>query len=325
MVSSEPRFQVVEGWEQLPAGWAHPDTAAVAVDAAGQVFVFHRGEHPLIVYGAGGDLVRSWGDGEFTPQAHGITAAPDGSLYCTDRDHHTVRQFTPEGRLLLTLGTPNTPSDTGADHAAYRTVKHPGGPFNCPTNLAVAPSGDLYVSDGYSNCCVHRFSADGKLKQSWGMPGTGPGEFNLVHGIAVTPDGRVFVCDRENDRVQIFDLDGHFLDQWIDVQRPTQIVFDPQGWAYVSELPWPAGSITAAGRTVEAPEHARISIFDSQGQVLTRLGGPDPMTLGSFAAPHGLAIDSRGDLYVAEVAATAAANGWSPVGHATLQKFARVR
>ena len=105
----------------------------------------------------------------------------------------------------------------------------------------MGPKGDLYVSDGYGNCRVHRFSPTGELKRSWGTPGGGPGEFFLPHGIAVRADGRVFVCDRENDRIQIFSPDGEYLSEWTDTQRPTHLVFDAQGRAYVSELWWHPG------------------------------------------------------------------------------------
>ncbi len=315
------RFELIEGWEQLPAGWEHADAAAVAVDSRDRVFLLHRGEHPVIIYDRDGRLIGSWGDGLFTGQAHGITIDPGGMVYITDRDHHTVRKFTPDGVLLMTLGTPLSPSDTGATGADFRTIVDAAGPFNCPTNLAIAADGDLYVSDGYANARVHRFSATGELKQSWGGVGAGPGEFNLVHGIAISADGRVFVCDREHDRVQIFSLDGEYLAQWSNVQRPTQIVFDAQGRAYVSELPWPSGATTGLGIVVPETLPGRVSVFDRDGQVIGRLGSADPHATTSVAAPHGLAIDSHGDLYVAQVAATASRQGWIPEGCSTFQKF----
>lgn len=319
-----PLFEPIPSWEQLPAGWAHEDVAAVAVAPDDRVYLLHRGEHPVIVLDRDGAFVTAWGDGEFTPQAHGITVAPDGLVYCTDRDQHTVRQFTPDGRLLMTLGTAFAPSDSGARGSDYHTIQRGAGPFNCPTNLAIAPDGDLYVADGYANCRVHRFAPDGRLLLSWGSPGTGPGEFHLVHSVAVAPDGRVFVCDRENNRIQIFTPDGEFLKEW-PAQRPSHLQFDHDGWAYVSELAWPAGAITGHGQSVEAFLHARVSIFDQAGAIVTRLGHIDPQQPGGFAAPHGLAVDARGNLYVAETAATNARLGWSPENGQTLQKLARIR
>jgi len=195
------KFDVVEGWEQLPKGYEHRDVAGVAVDIEDRVYLICRGDHPIIVYGPDGKFLRSWGEGEFTYRTHGITVGPDQNLYCTDDGNHTVRKFTPSGKLLMTLGTMNTPSDTGYDGKDSVHIPRPAGPFNRPTNLAVGPKGDLYVSDGYGNCRVHQFSPSGELKRSWGTSGKGPGQFHLPHGIAVAADGRVFVCDRDRKSV----------------------------------------------------------------------------------------------------------------------------
>ena len=133
------RYEVVEGWEQLPSGYVHRDVAGVATDSEDRVYLICRGDHPIIVYDAGGKFLRSWGQGEFTYRTHGITVGPDEMLYCTDDGNHTVRKFTPDGKLLLTLGTMNKPSDTGYDGKNTGTVSRPGTPFNRPTNLAVGP------------------------------------------------------------------------------------------------------------------------------------------------------------------------------------------
>jgi DNA-binding beta-propeller fold protein YncE len=304
----------------------HRDVAGVAVDGEDQVFLICRGDHPVLVYDQGGRFLRSWGEGQFTYRTHGITAGPDGTVWCTDDGNHTVRQFTPDGRLLMTLGTLDTPSPTGYDGKDYMTITEPGGPFNRPTNLALGPRGDLYVSDGYGNCRVHRFSPGGELKQSWGTPGTGPGEFYLPHGIAVAADGRVLVCDRENDRIQIFSPDGEYLDQWTDVQRPTHLVFDGQGRAYVSELWWHPGQTSRRHGPTERARPGRVTVFDPAGRVLLRWGTPEACAPGSFAAPHGIAVDSRGDVYVSEVTWTfAVSRGLAPEGCHTFQKFARQR
>ena len=141
-----------------------------------RVYLICRGEHPVIVYDQKGNFVRSWGEGEFTYRTHGITVGPDGTVYCTDDGNHTVRQFTPERQAADDAGH--------AEHALRHRLRRQGhrdritprrAPFNRPTNLAVGPKGDLYVSDGYGNCRVHQFSPTGELKRSWGVPGTGPG------------------------------------------------------------------------------------------------------------------------------------------------------
>jgi DNA-binding beta-propeller fold protein YncE len=318
-------YQVVEGWEQLPAGYEHRDVAGVAVDLEDRVYLICRGDHPIIAYGDNGKFLGSWGEGQFTYRTHGITVGPEGMLYCTDDGNHTVRKFTPKGELLMTLGTMNTPSETGYDGKDYLTITKPAGPFNRPTNLAVGPKGDLYVSDGYGNCRVHQFGSNGVLKRSWGVPGTGPGQFHLPHGIAAAADGRIFVCDRENDRIQIFSPDGEYLSEWTDTQRPTHLVFDAQGRAYVSELWWHKGNTSPRRGRVEEPLYGRVSVLDRDGRLLARWGTPDATAAGSFAAPHGIAVDSRGDLYVAEVTWTfAVSRGLVAQGCHTFQKFTLV-
>ena len=328
-------YDVVEGWEQLPAGFSHPDVAAVAVDGSGRVYLFCRAEHPVLVYERDGRFVRSWGEGMFTMRAHGITVAPDGSVWCVDDGDQTARKFDPDGRLLLTLGTSGRASDTGYDGKTVASIARGGPPFNRPTNLAVAPNGELYVTDGYGNARVHRFSDKGELIGSWGEPGVGPGQFMLPHGIAVHDDGRVFVADRENDRIQIFSPDGEFLCEW-DVQRPTQLAFDAKGNAVVAELPWRAGSTSFRKGPIASHLPGRVSILDGSGVLIARLGdegpidptwgGADPCRAGNFCAPHGLAIDPNGDLYVAEVTATIGVRPGlvQPDCH-TLQKFALAR
>jgi len=316
-------YGVVEGWEQLPSGYAHKDVAGVAIDGEDRVYLICRGDHPIIVYDRKGNFLSSWGEGQFTLRTHGITVGPDGLLYCSDDGNHTVRKFTPQGKLLMTMGTMNTPSDTGYDGKNTATVSKAGGPFNRPTNLAVGPKGELYVSDGYGNARVHIFSPKGEWKRSWGEPGGGPGQFHLPHGIAVAADGRVFVCDREADRIQIFSPDGEFLSEWKDTQRPTHVCFDSHGRAYVTELAWHEGDHSYSLGDIRQYRHARMSIFDREGKVLARWGTPQMTDPGSFAAPHGLALDSKNDLYVSEVTWTfAVSRGRAPADCHTFQKFA---
>jgi DNA-binding beta-propeller fold protein YncE len=316
------RYDVVQGWEQLPSGYVHRDVAGVAVDGEDRVYLICRGDHPIIAYDQKGNFIRSWGEGQFTYRTHGVSVAPNGTLFCTDDGNHTIRQFTPEGKLLMTLGIMNTPSDTGYDGKDYMTITRPAGPFNRPTNIAVGPRGHLYVSDGYGNCRVHRFSPSGTLERSWGEPGTGPGQFYLPHGIAVHADGRVFVCDRESDRIQIFNPDGEYLSEWTDTQRPTHIVFDSEGRAYVSELWWHPGDISRRHGPTTVAKPARLSVYDRDGRVIARWGTADATAPGSFAAPHGLAVDSRGDIYVSEVTWTfAVSRGRAPADCHTFQKF----
>jgi NHL repeat-containing protein len=316
------KYEPVVGWEQLPAGYAHPDVAAVAVNSKGDVYLFCRAEHPVLMYERDGRFIGSWGEGVFTMRTHGIAIGPDDSVFCTDDAGHSVRKFTPDGRLLMTLGeNAGRPSDSGYDGSNLTTITRGAPPFNRPTNLAVAPNGDLYVSDGYGNARVHRFSPTGKLLASWGEPGTGPGQFMLPHGIAVDGRGNVLVCDRESDRIQMFTADGRFVREITDVQRPTQIVL-AHGRMYISELGWRAGQRSFRNGPIEQDMPARVSVLDGNGSVLARIGGADPCAPGSFCAPHGLAVDSNGDLYVAEVVWTIAGKaGLVPPDCHTIQKL----
>ena len=317
-------FVAAPGWAKRPPGYEWPEVAGVAVDAEDRVLVFNRGPHPVVVFDRDGRFVRSWGEGVFV-RPHGITIGPDGSVWCTDDQDHTVRKFTADGRLLLTLGTSGRASDTGATSIDFRTIRQAGPPFHYPTNVAFAPSGELYVSDGYGNARVHRFTPDGRLIASWGAPGNGPGEFRVPHGIAVGRAGTVYVADRENSRLQLFTPDGRYLDEWRDVARPCQVTFDATGNVYVAELGYRAGMWP--GTTAPGPDATggRLSIFTPGGKLLARLGGGEaPTAPGDFLAPHDVVVDSRGDVYVAEVVWSAGASrGLVSADCHSLQKLTR--
>ena len=300
-MTTAPKLEVVEGWEKLPPGLSHRDVAAVAVDRNDRVYLATRVRSRIFVYERDGTFVRTWGEGMFTDRLHGLTIHPDGTLYVVDDAGHSVRHFTVAGKELAPLGPVGKPSDTGYDGSNLATVARSAGPYNRPTNLAVAPNGDLYVSDGYGNARIHHFSPDGRLIHSWGEPGTGPGQFKISHGICVLPDGRVLVADRENDRIQVFTPEGAFVTEWTDVQRPTHLVLGPVGLLYVAELWWRKQLKTPKGETIASDRYGRISILETTGRVVTRCGGGPPNTPGNFTAPHGIAVDSRGGLYVAEV------------------------
>jgi DNA-binding beta-propeller fold protein YncE len=243
-------------------------------------------------------------------------------LYCTDDQDHTIRKFTSDGRLLLTLGVSGRPSDTGATSVDYRTILRAGPPFHYPTNLALAPEGDLLVSDGYGNARIHRFTPDGRHLLSWGEPGEGPGQFHVPHGIAVDDQSVVYVADRENSRIQLFTLDGAFLAEWTDVARPCQVFIDRYGAVYVAELGFHAGMWPGTAAPSPDAPGGRVSIFDRHGELQARWGGRDPCAPGNFFAPHGICVDSRGDIYVAEVVLLAGGNrGLVPASCHTLQKF----
>ena len=288
MGSGELTYEVLLDWAKLPGGWSFLEAVDVAVDSKDRVYVFCRGEHPLIVFDPEGNFLDSWGEGQFK-RPHGITMSPDGSLYCVDDGDHVVRKYTPGGKLLLTLGSPGQASPF-----------QEGLPFNRPTKAAFDPkTGDLYVADGYGNSRVHKFSPDGKRLFSWGQPGSDPGEFNLVHSICTDKEGYVYVADRENHRVQIFDSQGRYMTQWNNMHRPCGLHISGNGeqMCYVGEL---APSLMINENFPNLGP--RISIYNLKGKRQARLGDIRPGEKpDQFWAPHGMATDSHGNLYVAEV------------------------
>ena len=224
-----------------------------------------------------------------------------------------MRQFTPDGKLLLTIGDPDKPS-----------ALQGGKPFNRPTHVAFGPkTGDVYISDGYGNSRVHKYDPKGRHLLSWGEPGTDPGCFNLPHNIATDSEGLVYVADRENHRVQIFDGQAHYLTQLNNLHRPCGLCCDRRngGLLFVGELP----SQMAVNEAV-ANLGARVSVVSLKGDVITRIGGRfKGEKPGEFMAPHGCAVDARGDLYVAEVSWTAFGSSENPPREIrSLQKFERV-
>ena len=207
--AGDHRYRPDPDWGALPSGWSYVEVAGVATDSQDNVYVFNRGEHPVIVFDREGTFVRSWGEGTIA-RAHGIYITPDDRLFLTDDKDHTVTEYTPAGERVMTMGVSGRPSDTGVIGMDYRTIARPAGPFNLPTNLVAAGGERLYVTDGYGNARVHAFSSTGDYLFSWGGLGSGPGEFHLPHGIDVDSRGRVFVADRENSRIQLFDAEGGF-------------------------------------------------------------------------------------------------------------------
>ncbi|MCH7842931.1 MAG: 6-bladed beta-propeller [Chloroflexi bacterium] len=270
-------YDVIENWGKLPTGDTFGMVSAIATDSKDRVFAFQRKDPPVLIFDRDGNLTDSWGNGSFE-FAHGIHIADD-VVYVTDRNTSVCLVYTLDGKPIQMLGRHGVHSDTGCENPGD-LVPRAAGPFNYPAELVPAPSGDLYVADGYRNSRIHRFSADGQLKKSWGEPGkSGPNEFHLPHSLLIDGD-HVVVCDRENHRIQVFDLDGKFIEIWDDINRPMDISMDTDGNYLVSEGQRDGGS-------------ARISILDKKGGVLSRFE--------CRGSGHGSWIDSRGDIYLAGV------------------------
>jgi hypothetical protein len=314
-------YRVHETWEQLPARIRRGEVAAVATDSRDRVYVFNRGEHPLLVFSSEGEFLTSWGEAAFV-RPHGIHIGPDDTVWCSDDADHTVKQFTLEGKPLRTIGVSGKSSDTGATSMDFRTIKRAGPPFHYPTNLAIGPGGELYISDGYGNARIHKFTPDCRLLFSWGEPGSGPGQFHIPHGIAVDRQGIVYVADRENSRVQLFSPEGKYLDSWNDVVRPCEVCCAGDR-VFVAELGFRAGMWPDTSPPTPDASGGRLSIFSTNGKLLARWGGgANPCAWGDFFAPHDVWVDSRGAVYVGEVTLSAGGKRGlvSPDCH-SLQKF----
>jgi DNA-binding beta-propeller fold protein YncE len=292
------RYEVIENWGELPPGWQFREVAAVGVDSKDNVYVFSRSEHPMTVFDRNGRFLRSWGEGLFR-RPHGVHIGPDDSIWCTDDGDHTVRQLTPEGKMLLEIGVPGDP-------APFMS----GDPFNRCTHTALSPDGDLYVADGYGNARVHKYAPNGKRLFSWGEPGTDPGKFNIVHNITCDEDGWVYVADRENHRVQVFDGKGKYHGQWNNLHRPCGLCMTRgrKPVAYIGE----SGPGLAVNENIPGIG-PRVSIVTHEGAVIARLGDATRAAPSQFIAPHGIAVDSRGDIYVAEVSRTSMKNKGKPI------------
>jgi len=310
-------YDVILDWGRLPEGWSFGSVPNGACDSSGNVYVCTRGEHPVVVFDCDGNFLRTWGKGVFS-RPHGILITDDDIAYCADDKDHTVRKCTLDGKVLMTLGALDAPSDTGYRGKDWRTITRSSQPFNRPTRVALSPTGEIYVSDGYGNARVHKFTADGKLLFSWGEPGSGPGQFAIVHAVCTDRKGHVYIADRENSRIQVFSPEGEFIEQWTDMQKPQGFFMGPDGLLYTTEKP------------VRCPDGSpgflppRVSIWSGSGTILARWGGEDLTQPGNFFAPHGIWGDARGDLYIGELSVDTL-RGKIPAGYPAVHKLVRVR
>ena len=290
--AAEP-YSVVHGWPQLPPGFVLGQVSGVAVDSHNHVFVFHRAEnswaadktHPiasptvLCFEAASGKLLFSWGQNRFL-EPHGLRVDRDDNVWVTDRALQQVFKFSHDGKLLLTLGT---------ERVAGLDSTH----FNLPADFAFSSDGAIYVADGYGNNRVAKFSPDGKFLLDWGRKGKEPGEFDLPHSVAVDAQGLVYVADRSNSRIQVFDANGKFLKAWKsdELGRPWSLTVGPDNLLYVVD----GGDLKPA-----PPDRGQILKLDLSGKILakwSRFGNYD----GQIYWGHDLAIGKDGAVYVGDV------------------------
>ncbi len=330
--TSNTVYEAVEGWAKIPHGLYLREATAVAVDGDDHVYIFSRGNMPVMVFDRDGNMIDCWGnDDPYTGTvdiidpygnpmvtwpgnrfmwAHAIRVDHEENLWLVDVVDNKIHKTTKSGRELMVIGTGAASEAQGGD------------PFNRPTDVTVDPvSGDVFISDGYKNSRVHRFDPKGNLKFSWGHSGSDDGEFSLPHGIAMFGEDGVIVCDRENHRVQTFSLDGEHRKTW-HVHHAVA-VWTGRGedrGVYVAEQGPPP-----VQRGVANLGH-RVSIYNLDGELLTRVGAPLPGEHpDQFLWPHAVAADSRGDIYVAEVSYVEVGRHESPPREmVSLRKWRRV-
>jgi hypothetical protein len=266
------KYELIRDFFKLPNGERFGLVSRVAADSHDRIYVFQRRDPPVVVFDRDGTYLGTWGSGEVT-DPHGLKIVDD-VVYTTDRSDSVAKSFTLDGKPLLTLGQRGVHSDTGCTGAPWLAPRA-AGPFNHPTEMISHPNGDIYVTDGYRNARVHRFTGDGKLVTSWGAPGKADGEFHLPHSIAIDDDGKLYVADRANRRIQIFTPDGGFLGQWTGMGGPNDISRGKDGNYYIAEQ-------EADGNP------AYVTVRDQNGSVLARMASRHV---------HGIGVDSRGDIY----------------------------
>ncbi len=279
-------YEMIESWGNLPPGWSFGAVMSVAVDSQDRLYAGRLGQDPpILVLDREGNYLSSFGSGAIS-DPHGLYIGPDDVIYLVDKDDHVAAKFTLDGSALLVLGNRGQPSDTGCEQDGGDVLRA-GGPFNKPSWMVPSPSsGELYVTDGYRNSRVHRFSQDGGLISSWGSPGnTTPGDFHLPHCLCIDSQGQVYVADRNNSRIQVFSAVGDFIAQWTDLHHPSGIYMDADETIYVTETT-PAGQAP----TDLAPQ---LGVWNKEGQLLARWETP---------AAHGIYGDSLGDLYLSKIA-----------------------
>ena len=273
-------YRLVANWPTLPKGYNLGEGTGVDVDRQGNVWVANRGAWPIVEFDKAGKMLQAWNHDtvRVTPGVglgtHGLKVDPEGNVWLVDVDGHIVFKYSPEGRLLMTLG--NRQGTAGNNDSPTS--------FNRPTNLWFLPNGHFYVSDGYLNSRVVEFTRDGEYVRHWGTKGTGDGEFNLVHDVTVDSRGLVYVADRSNSRVQVFDSSGKFVAKWTDIGQPWGLYyFAREDAIYMCD-----------------GLYNRIVKLDTKGNVLGVLGSYGKAS-GRLDFAHSIAVDAEGSIYVAEI------------------------
>ncbi len=283
-------YQVDPDWPKKPDDITWRYMTGVAVDSHDHIWTLNALDPPVQVYDTEGNLLVSWGTGRFRAP-HFIRVGPDGNIWAADYREQTVRKFTPKGELLLTLGVPNEPGDD-----EYH--------FNMPTDMAITPEGDIFVTDGYGNNRIVHFDKNGTFIKTWGELGVGAGQLSQPHSIAIDSKGRLYVGERNNCRIQIFDQDGHSLEQWRNLINPWGIWITPEDEVYVcgsAPARW-----TERGNLGNPPTDQLLIKFNAEGRALEQwvfpLAKEGEQVPGCLDWVHGIGVDSKGNVYFGDVA-----------------------
>jgi DNA-binding beta-propeller fold protein YncE len=287
--SGSHRYEVAEGWAKLPPSISFGYTHGIVVDSHNNVYIFHTGKPSLIKFDEEGNYISSWGD-QFEGGAHGcyLHQEEDGEfLYVTDTDRGLMVKLTLDGQEILTIKTPDLPHIYDANRKFV------------PTDVAVASNGDIYIADGYGQSYIHQYTRSGQYIRSWGGKGQAAGQLNCPHGISIDireSEPVLYVADRGNNRIQVFTLDG----------QPIRFI--------TNDMDMP-DSFYYSGDEMFVPDlHSRVTIFDKNDQLITHLGEDQQAykqegwpnlpksyySANRFSSPHGVCVDSKGNVYVAE-------------------------
>ncbi len=259
-------YNVVRGWPKLPSGWELGQVAGVATDSKGRYYVFHRGEGapPLICFDRKGEVIRSWGEGEFV-RPHMVKCDGDNNIWVIDDNGHVLYLYSPEGEVLRTLGTKGVSGEDGSH-------------FDKPTDIAYGLDGGFYVSDGYGNKRVARFDEGLNFLGQWGSEGVEPGQFVLPHAITIDEEGLVYIADRNRWRVQIFSPEGELREMWTHVGKPFGIVCASDGYLYICD-----------------GTNARVTKVETSGRIVGFFGALGDKE-GQISTAHDISIAPNGDI-----------------------------
>lgn len=282
-------WTVEPAWPSRPADLQWGAVPGITVDKNDHVYVFTRSDPPVQVFDTQGKLLRTWGKG--IDKSHHIRVDSEGNIWTTDIGNHVVEKYTPDGKLLQTLGTKGK---------AGRDASH----FYMPTDVAVTKTGDVYVSDGYGNARIVQFDKSGKFVRDWGELGAKPGQFSIPHSIVANSKGVLYVADRNNARIQVFDLQGKLLDVWNNIVIPWGL------WMTANDELWVAGSSVMQWRPADTnlgcpPKDQIFLRFNSDGKLLQMFALPKGLDglerPGEVNWVHCIAFDSSGNMYLGDI------------------------